>query len=233
MKYIFILFIFFAAPEIFTETANIETTLSSNTTVIDEKDIDLQSLIEPPMVLSPELPITLSQANRIAYLTNPELLDAEAENNAAFMKSKSFPWLPLISALAVVLVIMFIRLLPSETIHEKIDLQIKEKNTLEIKDALRKLSLEPPKETNEIQQFIVHLDFLLRRYLLNKYEFPAFSYTAQELADKIGTLQDLTSSIKEGMNKAFEKGDRIKFAQYIPSSDDLQDLLKTAKQLSD
>jgi hypothetical protein len=196
------------------------------------KNVDLQSLIEPPMALSKELPITLSQANRKAYLSNPQLMDAEAKNNAAFMKNKSFPWLPLISALAVLIVIILIRLLPSETAQEKIDPQIKEKNDQEIKEELRKLSSTSPKETSDIEKTIVHLDFLLRRYLLNQYEFPAFSYTAQELAQKIATLEGLTPSLKEGMIETFEKGDRVKFSKYIPSSNDLQELLETARLLS-
>lgn len=198
-----------------------------------DKNVDLQSLIEPPMALSKELPITLSQANRKEFLSNPKLLDAEAQYNAAFMKSKSFPWLLLISALAVLMVIMLIRLLPSETAEVQIDPQLKEKNDQEIKEELRKLSLSSPKEASDVEKTIVHLDFLLRRYLLNHYEFPAFSYTAQELEEKITTLEDLTPSLKEGMIETFKKGDRVKFAQYTPSSNDLPALLETARLISE
>lgn len=187
-----------------------------------EERSQLYSMIEPPMQLSEELPITLSQDNRQAFVANSELLEEEAERNVAFMKSKALPWLPLLAALVVSLAILFIRLLPSKGIEEKTDLQIKEKNDLEIKEALKKLFSTVPKDETETRNAILHTDFLLRYYLENHYGFPAFSCTIQELSDKIETLQDLTPEVKKGMYKIFQTADKIKFANYAPSPVDFQ-----------
>jgi hypothetical protein len=185
-----------------------------------EAAVEERFLIEPPLPLSQELPITLSQTNRQTFISNPEVLDQEAKHNAAFVKSKSFPWLYLISALGVGMAILFIRLFHAKSIEEPIDPHIKEKKELEIKEALKLLLSQPPRDANETTKVILQIDFLLRSYLQNKYDWPAFSYTVQELDQKMETLPDLTPSIKEGMNKTFETADKIKFAGYTPSTKD-------------
>lgn len=174
------------------------------------ENVQLETFIEPPMELSQELPITLSQSNRLAFISNPKLLNDEAAHNASIFISKTFPFLPLFSAFIVGLTILLIRILSSETQQKKIDPLTKEKKEMEIKQKLEKLLSTDAKATDHS---IIEIDFLFRSYLENKYGFPAFAYTSQELANKIESLPDISFTEKEEMKKTFKDADIIKFAK--------------------
>ncbi|HEV8052769.1 MAG TPA: hypothetical protein VGP47_09755 [Parachlamydiaceae bacterium] len=195
-------------------------------------DVNLKSLIEPPMPMSMELPIALSQANRRAYFNNQELLNEEAEKNVSFINSRAFPWLAITAAMAVLLVIAFSRWLPSRGVTYEIDPLIKEKNEAHIKMELQRLASSSPQNAQDTGTLITRLDFLLRRYLLNRYGFPAFSFTAQEMEQEISTHDELSSSLREGMNGTFRIADQIKFAKHVASQDEFHKLIEIAKQLA-
>lgn len=190
-----------------------------------------QSVIEPPMPLSQELPISLSQENRRRYLKNPLLVDAEIEKNKSFLKHKSFPWLSVIAGVAVLLVIALARLLPSNVIENKIEIATKEKNEAEIKKQLKETIENPPKDTNEAVIYSSNLDFLVRKYLANTYDLPAFSLTVPELLTEINTLKDLPKEIQDGILQILTLADKIKFASYNPTSEDCQAMPKTTSGL--
>lgn len=191
-------------------------------------EVNLHSLIEPPMPFSTELPIVLSQSNRRAYIDNPHLIGEEAERNVEFIKSKVFPWLALAAALAVLLVIAFARFLPAKAVKYEADPLIKEKNEAQIKKELQRLTSSDPKEAGT---FVTRLDFLIRRYLLNRYGFPAFSFTAQELEREINAQDEIALGLKEGMTEAFRAADQVKFARNVPSQDEVGKFVETARRL--
>ena len=237
MKYLYtILFLIFSAAII------LKTTVHDNKVMQDFDSesllmgaipvtLDLQSFIEPPMTLSRELPVTLSYENKRSFLQNPLLLDQEAKQNVTLLKNKAFPWLAIISAMTVLLVITIIRQLPAKETEQKADPLRKKKNEIEIKQELQNMTLNMPKDSKEAAVFITRLDFLLRLYLLNRYEIPAFCFTKEELIDNTNTFKDLTSSMKEGMNAIFIKADQIKFAQASPDLYDCENLIRTIKQI--
>lgn len=194
-------------------------------------EVNLHSLIEPPMTFSTELPIVISQGNRRAHINNPLLLNEEAEKNAEFIKSKAIPWLAMTAALAVMLVIAFTRLLPARNVKNEADPLFKEKIEAHIREDLQGLALNGPKDAGEIGAFITRLDYVLRRYLLNKYDFPAFSFTTQELEKEIDTHEELLPEVRKGMVETFRAADQVKFAKQVPSRDEFVKLLEMVKQL--
>ncbi len=172
----------------------------------------LKPLIESPLTFSKELPVDLSQANRKNHLNNPQLLHQEAEQNIAFIRNKSLPWLPLAAVITTVLIILFVRMLPIREEKKEIDPLAKAKALAQIKDSLQKLTMRQPKDDKEAKTSIMQMNTLLRMYLINQYDFPAFSYTAQELEDKLGEVE-IDAELKEGIKRLFYKADRIKYAK--------------------
>jgi hypothetical protein len=188
----------------------------------EKKDVNLPSLIQPPMNLSKELPINLSQENRKTFLRNPQVLNIEAERNVEFMKNKEIPWITILSTLAVMVTILCIRLLPATKHEETIDPLTKEKNEAEIRNELEKLSKLAIRNEADVKDVVLQQDLLLRRYLQNQYAFPAFAFTSQELMEEMDKIPDLSVSSKEQMSKVFSMADKIKFAQYEPNLGDAQ-----------
>lgn len=195
-------------------------------------EVNLHSLIEPPMPFSTELPIVLSQSNKRAYINNPQLESEEAGRNVEFIKSKIFPWLALASGLAVLLVIAFARFLPARAVKYEADPLIKEKNEAQIKKELQRLASNEPIEAGEVGTFVTCLDFLIRRYLLNRYGFPAFSFTAQELEHEIGAQDEISPGLKAGMAETFRAADQVKFAKNAPSQGEVGKFVETARKLA-
>jgi hypothetical protein len=81
-----------------------EETISS----LPQPDFSVQSMIEPPLPLSQEFPVALSQDNRQKYLDNPFLKQKEIQNNRDNVKNREFPWFPIFSVLVVASVCLLI-----------------------------------------------------------------------------------------------------------------------------
>jgi hypothetical protein len=173
----------------------------------------IKPLIENPLPFSKKLPVDLSQSNRKNYTNNPERLHYENEQKISFIRNKSLPWLSFISAFATVLIILYIRMLPSKEIEEQLNPLTKEKLLAEIKNGLQKLLERNPKDDQEAKTSIMQLNTLLRMYLVNQFEVPAFAYTAPDLENKLEKLEGLDAGFKESMIKIFFKVDRIKYAK--------------------
>lgn len=194
---------------------------------IPQVKFDLYSLIEPPMPMSQDLPVAISQANKREYLKNPSLWDQEAIKNGAFLKNKSFPWTPVVATLIVILVIFLVRILPSNIMKDKLDPLTREKINLEIKQELKNICVLKPNDPNEAASLITQADFLVRKYLDHNYQFPAFSLTTQELTNQTKALADLTPSLQDEIVQIFKKADQIKFANYSPSPEECLGIKKT------
>lgn len=193
---------------------------------------DLNAFIEPPMKLTKELPITISQKNDKNYLKNKSLIFLETEKNKSFIKSRSIPWFSLTSMVIVALVILLIRALPPKTKKERIDSLIQEQKEIKIKQELKKASLKPPQDIQEGTIFIEHIDFLLRQYLENQYQFPALALTTQELIKKTSEIKELPSPLKNKINQVFQLADQIKFAHVIPPLEICLEVLRTVKSFA-
>lgn len=76
---------------------------------LPQPDFELQSMIEPPMPLSEELPIVISIDNKNKYVDNPALRQRILQQNHAILKNREFPWIPILAAITVLVVIALIR----------------------------------------------------------------------------------------------------------------------------
>lgn len=200
--------------------------------IIPKRDFDLSSFIQSPMGLSEQLSVSISQANKRAYLKNFALREEEQRRDSLLFEKKVFPWFSVFAGVVVILVTSLIRLLPENPFQKEALIDTKQKAEEEIKRELEQLASNFFKASENANAKVISLDFLLRRYLFNKYEFQAFSLTTQELICKINLIEDLTAPIKEGLGKTFKKADQIKFSNYSLTPVDFQDLQEIVKRFS-
>lgn len=77
---------------------------------VPQPNFRIKNMIEPPMSLSQDLPVTISQNNRQRYLDNLWLKEQEERENEAYIKNREFPWFPILSAIVVVMGCIWIRI---------------------------------------------------------------------------------------------------------------------------
>lgn len=81
----------------------------------DLADFKPNLIIEPPMALSQDLPITISTANRRAFITNDKLAHEAAAYNMQVLQAKTIPWqfFSALITLSVLIIILKSPVIPS------------------------------------------------------------------------------------------------------------------------
>lgn len=74
---------------------------------IPKEDFRAAFLIAPPMTLSQDLPVTISDANRRRFIENPEAISKAAAQSLILIHGKKLPW-QIIPAIFVVLTILLV-----------------------------------------------------------------------------------------------------------------------------
>ena len=176
-----------------------------------------RSVLEPPMPLTQDLPVSISQENRRQYLQNPVLETKEAERAQAYLESKAVPWFILITSMVISVGVILIRSLPSFVIEELEDSKTNEMRRQVSIEELKKLAHSMPNDKVAASAFFVTLDRALRNYLDSTYQMGAVNSTAHEISRKIDSNSALEPSLSHKIVQVFHKSELVKFAK-IPAS---------------
>ena len=190
-----------------------------------------RSVLEPPMPLSQDLPVSISQENRRQYLQNPVLETQETERAQAYLESKAVPWFILITSMVVSVGVILIRSLPSSVIEEHEDSKTNEIRRQVSIEELKKLANSMPNDKVAASAFFVTLDHALRNYLDSTYQMGAVNSTAHEISRKIDSNSALEPALSHKIVQVFHKSELVKFAKIPASPADTVDAINMISSL--
>ncbi len=83
-------------------------------------------------------------------------------------------------------------------------------------------------DAQEIKKLYFNLSEVFRSYLENRYGFPATDWTSEEITSHINKNRELTFDLKEQSKSFLYNTDVVKFAEYTPVTEQIQDELNRA-----
>lgn len=198
--------------------------------VHENESIDPIDLIQPPMSLSTNIPVTISIENRLEVQGNTIVEPTENNSIENALKEKNIPWTLIASTITLLIGIIVIRTSEKTKRPAQEDPQIQEmlrKKTLnDLKTAL--LSSE---KNQSPEAFFINIDTPLRKFLDAAYSINATASTADELSVKSATLKNLDPELRKKVAQIFQQIDLIKFAKKGTSQIDTHDASDTITKL--
>ncbi|MEI8124978.1 MAG: hypothetical protein WCG42_04430 [Parachlamydiaceae bacterium] len=189
----------------------------------------LQNVISPPMPLSRNFPVDLSERNRRKYIQNPVILNSQKEEMLSYLAGRKFPWLTLLSLFIIVLVIILVRLSPDDDLISKEEALSSEKERALATERLRSLVLATPKAEESASAFFLRLQGGLRNYIDSAYHIGVTTSTFQEIADKKIPL--FTEDINIPLMEVFREAEDVKFARKEASKKDCDTVLEVINKI--
>ncbi len=90
-----------------------------------------------------------------------------------------------------------------------------------------------PESPEEIDAFFVELSSAVRHYLEDRFELRSPELTTEEFLGEIGGSPDLSHEHQRLLRDFLRRADLVKFAQYVPDDDDIQDSIRVAERFLD
>jgi hypothetical protein len=94
-------------------------------------------------------------------------------------------------------------------------------------------SRQRPTEAEEIDTFFVELSALIRRYLEDRFELRAPELTTEEFLQVASASPDLGQAHQGFLLDFLRRADMVKFARFIPSTDEIESALAAASSFLD
>lgn len=166
--------------------------------------------------LEPVIPFELNQTNEIYFNL---LQSGEPSRNKELIRLKTFPWIPLITLLAIG------TLLPLGINY----LRTRTKKVLPPEEVaweeLKEMQIRPYNSPKDLYE---DLTDVIREYIEKKYNLPVSHLTTEEFFKDIPKLKGInTASLQFFLIEA----DKVKFALKIPTPKEVNALVQAAKQL--
>lgn len=187
-----------------------------------DKDPSTIGYPAPPLPLTPDIPISLSLANRQALIDNPALLAQEAIRNTRIVSQRSFPW-SLLAAL--VLACAAFMLWKRWRLHQR-ELEAKRRQITPQQQASNDLmKLEKRGFQGAEQEFYQKLSDIVRIYIQDALHVNIIGETTEEF------LSEASEEMRNRVDNLLHKADLVKFAHYRPSKQECEEALASAKAL--
>lgn len=202
--------------------------LFAATTEQTDREITSKSLLEaeleinhaPLMPLSPQFSLDLTVANQqLAALDAQE----QPQRNKRLFQEHQFPWtlLGIAAFMGLAGVIWKQRRNAAVQQPPSIPLTGLEK----VKHDLANLPLPHQLSEAQLHTFAIQLTNILRQYATDKWSLPFIAYTTEDVEEAFNQLP-LSDQFKELYLPLLKWGDRVKFAQHSPSSEECQEALE-------
>lgn len=185
---------------------------------------DVWPKLQPLMTFSESLPIEIDESNRKNLIESISSTDREAIKNVKILKEKSISWgrmliMMILGGLLFIFRKQLIDLLQAPPLPKN-SIEERQKILIEI-DALNQQN--PPK-------FYADLSNILRKFIEDQYHLMTSGCTSQEFLKKIAEIP-LDKHLQAVLADFLLQADDVKFAKHIPSSEECQQALKTAKSI--
>lgn len=173
--------------------------------------------------LEPEHPLKLSIENQNAMAL---ALEAEAKRNIELMSAHQFPWLFLILVSGGILAWFWWRyFMPQRRIYAPQSRITPKKKAIAALESIQKNF-----GSNEVE-FICSLSDVLRRYIEEQFIFFGSSETTNEYLQDLSKHGRFSQEFKMLLRSIYEEADRVKFANYQPSKEDVERTYQNAIKL--
>lgn len=171
----------------------------------------------PPLPLSEAPPLEVDGAIQDKYLYNEKLLKEQSAESLAFIHTRGFPWLYLLSSGAVIAALLLVYLLPPRQKEIREDLELQHRKERELLLRMQSVYTEAitPKPTESFQNF----ERLLRSYLEQHYHLNIKDKATPELIQYLQKSQELPPEIAKKVARFLTQGNEIKFGKMLPSDD--------------
>lgn len=131
----------------------------------------------------------------------------------------------LLALLIICLAVVYYKKRKSEESDEK-PLSAHEQALLE----LRELKRKKRNNSEMIRSLYFDLSEIFRRYLQNRFDFPAVDWTAEEIQYFIQKKPEISKFMKEASHSFFRNTDRVKFARHFPNSSEIEKEFEAAEK---
>ncbi len=99
---------------------------------------------------------------------------------------------------------------------------------IEALEALKQLDKEKLWQKGSVKEFHIRLTEIVRRYIERRFEIPALEMISNEIIQTLDNKFQLDTELTSKLRRSFEISDLVKFAKYIPISDENNFCFKTA-----
>jgi hypothetical protein len=90
-----------------------------------------------------------------------------------------------------------------------------------------------PTAAEELDAFFVELSDIVRHYLEDRFELRSPELTTEEFLEQMSDSPDLTLEHQRLLRGFLRRADLVKFAQHVPSKEDIQDSVGAAERFLD
>ncbi len=215
-----------ASPvEIITDIFEVETTLPKT-------DQNFRGNVYPLLSLTKRFPITLSSDNRIDFTQNPALQHEENLRNEAILKEKTFPLAQVMGAMLLVILLLIVRMQPKKGPDLE---RLKKREAISSRKkalkSLRNLKEKGPPPENALGPYFIALSDTVRKYIEESCQIKATTRTTAEFLEAMSKNPSFDETTKELLKDFLSSTDKVKFADYIPTEEEIQSAYRMAKQL--
>lgn len=98
---------------------------------------------------------------------------------------------------------------------------------------LQRLLKRPPLQPDQVDVFFVELSAIVRWYLENRFELRAPELTTEEFLDLMSQSPDLSRDHQPLLREFLRRADLVKFANFVPAAQDIDQSVATARQFLD
>lgn len=184
--------------------------------------------LAPLLTFAKTLPAEFDSVN-LELLESPKALADQERIDQEQMKSKSFPWIPLLAILLICLIfLIFLKgsQMKATLTPEQLTLLAK-KEALDQLDQLKHQNL-PAK--GFFEDFYVQLTNPVRSYIEKKYHLPVSTRTTSEFLSETAQSTIIPSETRKTLGQFLYQADKVKFGLYKPSPEECDQAEKLAIQ---